>query len=68
MNNMTEQERNVGFGLVRTTYLMVASLGSVAVGFFADVFGWAVSFGVLMVLLAVIVVALAVNWAFDLGY
>ena len=68
MDHMTEQERSAGFGLVRTTYLIVASLGSVAVGFFADVFGWAVSFGVLMVLLAIIAVALVVNWAFDLGY
>ncbi|WP_408958945.1 MFS transporter [Natrinema sp. 74] len=68
MDNMTEAERGAGFGLVRTTYLTVASLGSVAVGFFADTFGWAVSFGMLMALLAAVAVALAVNWAFDLGY
>lgn len=68
MDNMTEDERGAGFGLVRTTYLAVGSLGSVAVGFFADAFGWAVSFGMLMVLLSLVAVALAVNWAFDLGY
>ncbi|PGF13944.1 MFS transporter [Natrinema sp. CBA1119] len=68
MDNMTDQERGAGFGLVRTTYLTVASLGSVAVGFFADAFGWAVSFGMLMVLLTLVAVALAVNWLLDLGY
>ncbi|WP_226007064.1 MFS transporter [Natrinema salinisoli] len=68
MDNMTDQERGAGFGLVRTTYLSVASLGSVAVGFFADTYGWAASFGMLMLLLSFVAVLLAVNWAFDLGY
>ncbi|WP_254525800.1 MFS transporter [Natrinema caseinilyticum] len=68
MDNMTESERGAGFGLVRTTYLTAGSLGSVSVGFFAEAFGWVVSFGVLMALLSLIAVALAVNWAFDLGY
>lgn len=68
MDHMTDEERGAGFGLVRTTYLMVASLGSVTVGFLADTFGWAISFGFLTGLQSMIVVALAVNWTFDLGY
>ncbi|WP_254533881.1 MFS transporter [Natrinema gelatinilyticum] len=68
MDNMTESERGAGFGLVRTTYLAAGSLGSASVGFFAETFGWAVSFGVLMSLLSLIAVALVINWAFDLGY
>lgn len=68
IDNMTDEEKGAGFGLVRTVYLIVGSFGSVAVGFFADVYGWAVSFGILVVLLLLVAVALAVNWLFDLGY
>ena len=68
MDELSDQDRNVGFGLVRTVYLVLGSLGSVAVGFFADTIGWAASFGVLVVLLTVLVVAVVVNWLFDLGY
>ncbi|WP_135536765.1 MULTISPECIES: MFS transporter [Halostella] len=68
MDELSESEQGAGFGLVRTVYGVVGSLGSVATGFFADAFGWAVSFSVLTALLALVVVALAVNWALGLGY
>ena len=68
MDNLSEAERAGGFGLVRTVYLTVASLGSVATGLFADLFGWAISFLVLIVLLSAVGVAVAANWALDLGY
>ncbi|MFC4246931.1 MFS transporter [Natribaculum luteum] len=68
MDELSEAERGAGFGLVRTVYGVVGSVGSVATGFVADVFGWGVSFGVLATLLALAFVALVVNRAFSLGY
>ena len=61
-------ERGAGFGLVRTVYTVVGSAGSVGVGLFADLFGWAAAFLFLSGLFSITVVALAANWAFDLGY
>ncbi|WP_135821701.1 MFS transporter [Halostella litorea] len=68
MDELSDEEQGAGFGLVRTVYGVVGSLGSVATGTLADLFGWAVSFGVLTALLALVFVALVVNWALDLGY
>lgn len=68
MDELSERERGLGFGLVRTVYLAISSLGSVAVGFFADAFGWAVSFWILVSLLSLVLCALAANWALGLGY
>jgi len=68
MDELDDEEQGAGFGLVRTVYGVIGSFGSVATGLFADLFGWAVSFGVLTGLLALVVVALAVNWALGLGY
>lgn len=61
MDHLSEDEQNVGFGLIRTVYMIFASTGSVAVGFFADLFDWGVSFGLLVVLLALILGLLAAN-------
>ena len=68
MDELSDAERGAGFGLVRTVYLMIASLGSVGVGLLADLAGWAVSFGTLTALLAVVVFALVANRALGLGY
>ncbi|KYH24991.1 multidrug resistance protein MdtG [Halalkalicoccus paucihalophilus] len=68
MDNMTNEERGAGFGLVRTVYLVVGSFGSVVVGLFADIYGWGTSFGMLIVLLLLVAIALTVNWLLDLGY
>lgn len=68
MDKLSDRERSAGFGLVRTVYLILASIGSSAVGFFADGFGWAVSFGVLIVLLSTVAIAVVVNGLLDLGY
>jgi len=68
MDELSEAEQGAGFGLVRTVYGVVGPLGSVATGFFADAFGWGVSFGVLTALLALVFVALVGNWALGLGY
>ncbi|MFP9060822.1 MFS transporter [Natrialbaceae archaeon A-chndr2] len=68
MDNLSEAERGAGFGLVRTVYGVVGALGSVGTGFFADQFGWAVSFTILAGFLALVLVALVGNYVFRLGY
>ncbi|WP_418284446.1 MFS transporter [Halorubrum sp. DTA46] len=68
LREFSTEEENAGFGLVRTVYMMIASLGSVVVGALADLFGWAVAFGVLGALLAATFCALALNRALRLGY
>lgn len=68
MDELSEDEQGIGFGLVRTIYLVVASSGSVAVGFFADLFGWAICFGILISLLLFVLCALIANWGLTLNY
>lgn len=68
IDSLAEAERGAGFGLVRTVYLIVGSAGSLGVGVFADVFGWAVAFLILSALLGVAFLTLSVNWLLDLGY
>ncbi|MHC3436519.1 MFS transporter [Natrialbaceae archaeon A-gly3] len=68
MDELSEAERGAGFGLVRSVYGVIGSVGSVATGLFADLFGWAVAFGILAALLALVVLALVVNHVLSLGY
>ncbi|TYT62113.1 MFS transporter [Natrialba swarupiae] len=68
MDHLSESERETGFGLVRTVYLVIASSGSLALGALADQFGWAVSFGTLIVSLVVVCVLLLGNWLRGTGY
>ncbi|XVH33219.1 MFS transporter (plasmid) [Haloferacaceae archaeon DSL9] len=68
MDELSEQEQGVGFGLVRTVYLVISSLGSVAVGFLADTLGWAAAFSILVLLLLVVLLALALNYILKLEY
>lgn len=68
MDALSDAERGAGFGLVRTVYVVLGSTGSFGVGLLADLFGWAVSFGVLAVLCALAFGAVAVNGVLDLGY
>lgn len=63
MDQFTDAERGAGFGLVRTGFLLVSSLGSVVTGVLADGFGWVVSFGSVAALLVVAVAAMAGNAA-----
>jgi MFS family permease len=49
IDHLDESERAAGFGLVRTVYMLVGSLGSVVVGGLAAVAGWAAAFGLLVV-------------------
>jgi len=58
LDHMTAEEEGMGFGLVRTTYMVLGATGSVGVGLFADVWDWRVSFLVLAGLQALVVCAL----------
>lgn len=51
LDSLAEDERGTGFGLVRTLYVLLGSLGSVVTGSVADYFGWTVAFGLLGVVL-----------------
>ncbi|SMO66963.1 Sugar phosphate permease [Halorubrum cibi] len=68
MDAMSEAERGAGFGLVRTVYTVIGSAGSVGVGLTADLFGWAVSFGVLAGLFGVAFLVIAGNALLGTGY
>ncbi len=65
---LTEAEQGAGFGLVRTVYMLIGALGSVAIGVMADQFGWPVAFGSLAGIMAVGLVAILANHLFRLGY
>jgi MFS family permease len=62
---LADAERGVGFGVVRTGYILVGALGPVVVGTLADSAGWAVGFGLLAGTLAVAAVALALAHRHD---
>lgn len=68
MDELTDQEKGIGFGLVRTVYLVVSSLGSVTTGFLADTVGWVAAFWILVTLLLLVLAALIANYLMDLGY
>lgn len=68
MDRLFEDEQGFGFGLFRTVYMTISASGSVVVGSFADLFGWAVAIGFLAVLLAVVCLLLVTNYVLDLGY
>ena len=68
LREFSAEEQNAGFGLVRTVYMIVASMGSVVVGLLADLFGWAVAFGFLGAILAAVFLALVLNHTLELGY
>ncbi|WP_049996025.1 MFS transporter [Halococcus sediminicola] len=68
VDNLSATERGAGFGLVRTTYMMLSATGSVVVGTVADTAGWGIAFGIFVAFLSVICLALASNRLLDLGF
>ena len=58
LDHMSAEEEGMGFGLVRTTYMVFGASGSVGVGILADLFGWAVAFLALAGILGGILLAL----------
>lgn len=67
MDLFSDAERGAGFGLVRTGFLLVSSLGSVVTGALADAFGWIIAYGVVVVLLAIATGLMAANRLLDAG-
>jgi len=67
MDQFSEAERGFGFGLVRTSYMVLAAPGSAIVGALADTGGWVVGYGVVVALLAACLLALGTNRALGLG-
>ncbi|EMA40719.1 major facilitator superfamily protein [Halococcus morrhuae DSM 1307] len=68
MDNLSDEERGAGFGLVRTAYMMMSATGSVVVGTIADTAGWGIAFGTFVVFLSVICLSLVGNRMLDLGF
>ena len=60
MDHLDDHERNSGFGLVRTVYMMLGATGSVVTGVVADLLGWDVAFLSLSLLLVGMLAALLV--------
>jgi len=60
-DTLPEEERSVGFGLVRTTYGVIGALGSVIVGLVADLYGWQVSFQSLAILLLAVFLGVVIS-------
>lgn len=52
MDGLAEAEQGTGFGLVRTVYMGLGSLGSVVTGVVVDMAGWVEAFGLLAGLMA----------------
>ncbi|WP_394743203.1 MFS transporter [Natronococcus roseus] len=68
MDRLSEDERAFGFGLFRTVYMVIAASGSVIVGLLADLFGWPVSFGLLICLLSLVCGLLIINQLLQMEY
>ena len=58
LDHMSATEEGMGFGLVRTTYMIFGASGSVGVGVMADIAGWPAAFLALSGVLAVVLLAL----------
>ncbi|MEF8772250.1 MFS transporter [Halodesulfurarchaeum sp.] len=67
MREFDDDERGTGFGLVRTVFILLGSVGNVATGVLADMFGWPVAYGVVVGLLCFGVAILVINRRLDLG-
>jgi len=66
MDQLDASERGLGFGLVRTVFLVLAASGSAVVGALADYGGWGLAFGALVAVLAAYLLLLAANHALGL--
>jgi MFS family permease len=60
-------EGGTGFGVVRTVFVLLGSVGNVATGVLADAAGWPVAYGVVVALLLVAAGLVCWNRLLDLG-
>ena len=58
LDHMEPDEEGLGFGLVRTTYMVLGASGSVGVGLLADIAGWSGAFLALAGVLGLVLVGL----------
>jgi len=61
MDHLTEAERGLGFGLIRTTYMVLGASGSLVTGWVSEQFGWQAALLLLTALLGGFLVVL-VGW------
>ncbi|MFB6301113.1 MAG: MFS transporter [Halobacteriales archaeon] len=66
MDLLDAGERGVGFGAVRTIYILLGSVGTTVVGTATDQVGWGVGFGLLGLLHGIAATSLLVNRYFGL--
>lgn len=67
MDRLPSTNRGPGFGLVRTMYLLLGSLGSSVTGTLADTAGWVPAIGLLLAILIAAAALLGANRLFDAG-
>ncbi len=61
MDQLADTERGVGFGLVRTIYLLIGALGGYVVGVLITEYGWIIAFSMLVVLLSTCLILLTAS-------
>lgn len=61
MGHLSKEEQGTGFGLVRTVYMSVGSVGSVVIGMLVDSVGWQFAFGALVGILLLSAILLTVG-------
>lgn len=67
-DNLSEGDRNAGFGVFRTVYVVGGSTGSIGVGALADLFGWEITFFVLAIMFIISLLIVLANRLVGLGY
>lgn len=68
MDDLEDADRGLGFGLVRTLYILLGAMGNTVVGASADLWGWGVAIGILGSLLAIAVGLILGNRLLGLGW
>lgn len=66
MNLVPAEEQSIDFGIFRTSYMIVAALGPVVIGFLSDWFDWGIAFGFLAFILAIGCLMLLWNHLFNM--
>lgn len=61
MDQLGDAERGIGFGLVRTVYLLIGAIGSSVVGIVVTHTGWAIGFSLLASLLGLCLLLILVQ-------
>lgn len=65
LDHLPDDEQGVGFGLLRSTYMLLGASGSVVTGVFVDLFSWGVAFGILTSILGAMLIGLLLAIYFD---